>query len=378
MYNLRPIYIAGLSCLLLSLFGCGNNHGALTVSGRIEVYQAHIGSKIGGRVWKVNFQESDEIPSGAIVVALDRTELEASRAQAEAAVQQASAQLDLLLAGAREEDLRRAEAVVAAGRAELQLRQRGFRTEEIRSAEAELASAESQLELAEKDFARAKELFASEAIDQQQFDSRKTALETARATVDSARQRAALLQSGSRPEEIAMAEAQLAQAEAQLDRLRNGARPEEIAAARAALDAARANVDRIDSQLAETEIRAPADTVAETLDLEPGDLVRAGETVAVLNLKRQPYVRCYVPEDRLGWVSPGQSVEISVDSFPGETFPGIVRRINAVAEFTPRNVQTSEKRAELVFEMKVDLVGRTERLRPGMYADVHIPEGATP
>jgi len=63
---------------------------------------------------------------------------------------------------------------------------------------------------------------------------------------------------------------------------------------------------------------------------------------------------------------------VTVDSFPGESFPGIVRRISSEAEFTPRNVQTTEKRSELVFEMKVDLVNSGNRLRAGMYADVLI------
>jgi HlyD family secretion protein len=111
----------------------------------------------------------------------------------------------------------------------------------------------------------------------------------------------------------------------------------------------------------------------DTLDLRTGDLVRAGETVAVLNLKTQPYVRCYLPENRLGWVKPGQEVGVTVDSFPGQQFRGKVRRVSAQAEFTPRNVQTQEKRSELVFEMKVDVPDGEGKLRGGMYADVHIP-----
>ena len=64
---------------------------------------------------------------------------------------------------------------------------------------------------------------------------------------------------------------------------------------------------------------------------------------------------------------------MGVDTFPGRRFKGIVRRISSAAEFTPRNVQTTEKRSELVFQMKVDLTGDgVEALRPGMYADVYI------
>jgi HlyD family secretion protein len=62
-----------------------------------------------------------------------------------------------------------------------------------------------------------------------------------------------------------------------------------------------------------------------------------------------------------------------VDSFPGNDFRARVRRVASDAEFTPRNVQTTEKRAELVFEMKVDLLEKHQGLRAGMYADVTVP-----
>jgi multidrug resistance efflux pump len=205
------------------------------------------------------------------------------------------------------------------------------------------------------------------------MDKRRAALLAARSQLEVREQNLALYRSGARPEEIAAAQALLAQAEADLKRLRAGARPEEVAAQRAALEQAKSHVARLESQLAETRILAPSDADVDTLDLRPGDLVRAGETVAVLNLKTQPYVRCYLPENRLGWVKPGQEVRVTVDSYPGQEFRGKVRRVSAQAEFTPRNVQTQEKRSELVFEMKVDVPDGGGKLRGGMYADVHIP-----
>jgi HlyD family secretion protein len=65
-------------------------------------------------------------------------------------------------------------------------------------------------------------------------------------------------------------------------------------------------------------------------------------------------------------------VGITVDTFPGRMFKGKVRHVNTEAEFTPRNVQTTEKRAEQVFEMKVDVMNGAGLVQPGMYADVHI------
>lgn len=361
-----------LFILAIYAAGCGSDPDGLVVSGRVEVDDVHIGSKIGGRVALVEFDEGDTVEAGAPVVTLEDQELTAQLEEARASASQAQSELDLLLAGSRQEEIDRQAAVVQAREAELDLRRSGFREEEVREAEAQLASAKSDLGYASSEYKRTAALFEKGAVDRREFDNRKTALDTAIARVEIAQQRLNLFRSGSRPEEIAMAEAQLAESRAQLDQLKNGARPEEIAAQRAAVEAAKANIARLESQLAETRILAPVDSMVETLDLEPGDLVQAGETIAVLNLRNNPWVRCYVPENRLGWVKPGDSVEVGVDSFQDRRFPAQIRRVNSEAEFTPRNVQTTEKRSELVFEMKVDILEGGEDLRAGMYADVHI------
>ncbi|MEK7486913.1 MAG: HlyD family efflux transporter periplasmic adaptor subunit [Planctomycetota bacterium] len=198
--------------------------------------------------------------------------------------------------------------------------------------------------------------------------------ETSRASYEVASQRLALMKSGSRPEEIQMAEARLEQAKSDLSRLENGARPEEIAAQRATVRATAANVERLKTQFKETEILAPLDSVVETLDLQPGDLVKPGETIAILNLKNKPWIRCYTPEAFLGKMKVGLEVQISVDAYPEKRFPGKIRWISSLSEFTPRNIQTTAKRMEMVFEMKVDILQDGEKVRAGMFADIHFPE----
>ena len=50
---------------------------------------------------------------------------------------------------------------------------------------------------------------------------------------------------------------------------------------------------------------------------------------------------------------------MTVDSFPGEVFTGTVSHIADQAEFTPRNVQTTDSRKTTVFAIRLDL--ETER-----------------
>ena len=64
-----------------------------------------------------------------------------------------------------------------------------------------------------------------------------------------------------------------------------------------------------------------------------------------------------------------QLVEVSVDSFPGETFLGQVVWISDKAEFTPKNVQTKEERVNTVFAVKVRIPNPDHKLKPGLPAD---------
>ncbi|MEP6810535.1 MAG: hypothetical protein ABI992_09855, partial [Chthoniobacterales bacterium] len=68
-----------------------------------------------------------------------------------------------------------------------------------------------------------------------------------------------------------------------------------------------------------------------------------------------------------------EAVSVRVDSFPNESFRGVVEQINRQAEFTPRNVQTVEDRIRQVFGVKIRLENRDDKLRAGMSADVKFP-----
>jgi multidrug resistance efflux pump len=82
----------------------------------------------------------------------------------------------------------------------------------------------------------------------------------------------------------------------------------------------------------------------------------------------------YVREDQLGQVQLGQAVSVTVDAYPGRVFAGAVQSISSQAEFTPKNVQTQEERANMVFAVKVSLPNPDHALKPGMPADALLSE----
>jgi HlyD family secretion protein len=159
------------------------------------------------------------------------------------------------------------------------------------------------------------------------------------------------------------------------ERAASSARAQEkiVEAARMRVVQARAQLADIDAQIAELQVKAPAESVLEVLSVKVGDVLPANREVATLLLPQHLWVRVYVPEPWLGLIKIGDPVRVRVDSFPREDFPGTVEQINRQAEFTPRNVQTVEDRIRQVFGVKIRLPSNEDRLRAGMAADAYFP-----
>lgn len=152
--------------------------------------------------------------------------------------------------------------------------------------------------------------------------------------------------------------------------------PAVIAAAKAvdqaqmAVTQAKASLGLIDAQIAKLTVYVPMAGVILTRNVEPGEFVQPGAVAFKLADLTNLTITVYIPEDRYGEISLGQSAEVSVDSFSGEIFTAIVIQIADKAEFTPRNVQTVEGRSSTVFAIKLKVGNPEGKLKIGMPADV--------
>ena len=272
------------------------------VSGTIEVDEAQLASRYGGRVQQIFVRESDSLSAGQKIIQLEASELTARR-------KQAMALLDELKAGARKE--------------------------ELATARSEWQAAVAELEFARAEARRITQLFEEKAIAEAERDRALTRAASLERSVDAAKSRFELLAAGTRVERIAQAEAQLAE---------------------------------IDSNLRETTVIAPTNSVLEVLHVKVGDVAAPNRPLATLLLTNAMWVRVYIPEPWLGHIRLGEEVRVRVDSFPERDFNGEVEQIARAAEFTPRNVQTVEDRVKQVFGVKVRL--QSPDLRAGMAADV--------
>lgn len=143
-----------------------------------------------------------------------------------------------------------------------------------------------------------------------------------------------------------------------------------LAQAKTNVAAAQARLKTVETQLKKITVYAPMDGVILNRNIEPGEFVQPGALAFAIADLKELTITVYVPEDRYGNISLGQSAAVTVDSFPGETFDAVVIHIADQAEFTPRNVQTVEGRSSTVYAVKLKVTDLEGQLKIGMPADV--------
>ncbi len=360
----------------------------------------------------------------------DITQARAAVSQAQAAV--AGAQRQLSVAEQNYANVRDLEANLEAAQTNyntavanlqrtqeaLRIVQQGARPEQIQAARAAVAQAQTALTQTQTDYQRAQQLYQRGAISASQLDAARTARDTAQAQLQAAQARLADLEAGATQAEVRQAEAavaqaraqlvgaqnalrvarqayrerlpqrqaleasrtqyntsqaQLLQAQARLQELLAGTRPEEVQAAQAQANQAQAALAQAQTQLANTKVYSPMNGAVITRAVEPGDLATVGSTLMVLADLTSVKLTVYIEEPVYGRLKLGQPADVTVDSYPGTVFRGRVTKIAQQAEFTPKEIQTPEQRAKLVFAVEITVPNPQGKLKPGMPADAVMP-----
>ena len=118
-----------------------------------------------------------------------------------------------------------------------------------------------------------------------------------------------------------------------------------------------------------TQLKSPMDGVITSRNIEPGETVNPGREVITVSALSRVDLRIYVDETQIGKVKPNQEVEVTVDTFPGKVYNGIVSFISPEGEFTPKIIQTKKERVKLVYLVKVSIPNPNFELKSGMPAD---------
>ncbi|MFY7804852.1 MAG: efflux RND transporter periplasmic adaptor subunit [Limnoraphis robusta] len=394
----------------------------ITASGVVQpVRRVNLSPKTQGRLSQLFVEQGDRVEAGDIIARMESGEIEAQLLQAEAGLARAQANLSKLQTGSRPEEIAAAQARLNRAQATLDELQAGTRSEEIAVAQAKLNEAEArladarsgslddeiaqaqsrlaankaELELASERVRRYESLRNQGAVSEDSLEeylqnerrlsalveeaqrrieqleqSQLSQVDRLEATVDMERQALRQLQNGARPEEIAGAEAEVAEVQSNLNELINGTRPEEIAAAQAEVREAQAQVRYYETQLEDSNVRAPfSGVIAQRYAVEGSFVTPAtsasdatsATSTSIVALAKDLEVLAKIPEADIGRIKPNQTVEIIADAYPDKLFEGRVQLI------APEAVK---ERDVTLFQARVEILSGKDLLQSGMNVDL--------
>lgn len=318
------VAIIGVGLLLWWPLSERGHDDVLRLYGNVDIREVELAFRQAGRVASMAFEEGDSVTAGAVMARLDDGPYRDAAAVAEAELRVAEAELGKLRSGNRPQEIAQA--------------QQGVR-------QAQAAARE-----AENNYKRQTSLLESGAASQRTVDAARTIRDQSAANLAAAKAMLSLARDGFRSEDIAAGEAR-------------------VAAARAALTQAR-------TALADAELLAPANATVITRVREPGSMVASSTPVYSLSLRDPVYVRAYVSEPELGRIAPGTRVRVYTDSSE-HTYRGQVGFISPRAEFTPKTVETTDLRTDLVYRLRVVVNDADQSLRQGMPVTIDVDTNAT-
>lgn len=148
-------------------------------------------------------------------------------------------------------------------------------------------------------------------------------------------------------------------------------------ATKSLLDASIASSKSAKKNLDDTRIYAPADGIIMTRIQEPGAVVVPSQSIYTMAKSKPVWVRAYIPETNLANVKYGMKVKVYTDTLNHNTgkkreYTGYVGYISPVAEFTPKTVQTTDLRTDLVYRIRVYIYDIDEYLRQGMPVTINV------
>jgi HlyD family secretion protein len=355
----------------------------VTATGTIRTQvgaEVRVGARISGRVEHLAVQVGGRVAAGQVIAVLQHDDLQAAvdkaradLAAAESRAAQTAVDLRLLREGVGEA-ITRQSAQLSSARARLQLIVGGARPEELAQAASAVKQAEATHLLAKTTADRTRRLYDDGLLARRDFDTALKDVDIAAAQLETAQQQLRLVERRYRPEDVQIARDDVRQAEvaltlARVDAGRVASKERELSAAHQAARAALATLQIAQTNLSYATITAPLAGVVASVSTQQGETVTAGSAssqaptfVTIVDLRRLE-AHAYVDETDIGKVQVGQTVSFTVDAFPDREFTGKVTAIYPKA-LVQVNVIT--------YDVAIAIDNAQAVLRPDMTATVTI------
>ena len=282
----------------------GLGDGVVSGNGRIEATEIDIATKYGGRVADIAVREGDFVEAGQVL---------------------AHMQIDTLNAQLNEVRAQKQQAINAVATAEAQVK---MRESDLAATQAVVVQRESDLENTKRRLARSETLSRQGMVTAQKLDDDQADVRNAEAAV-------------------AAAKAQVATARAAI-----AASKSQVVGARSAVDVLTATTARIESDIADSQLKAPRPGRVQYRVAQPGEVIPGGGKVLNMVDLSDVYMTFFLPETVAGKVALGSEVHIVLDAAPQYVIPAHVSFVSSVAQFTPKSVETAIERQKLMFRVK--------------------------
>lgn len=330
--------------LACTLAGCAKK-AEPDAYGNVEATEVVVSAQAGGQLTTFSPQEGQTIAAGAVVGAVDSSELTHQRDQA--AAQRATNASRVL-------EVARQVPVIEAQRAAAQAQRD--------AAASQAALLASQLEIAKRAHERTQRLFAQQAATSQQLDQAEREVRTLEHQLEAQHE-----QIEAQARQVAAHTGQIAAVRAQ----------QETAAHQVTLAAAQ--IGQVDERIRKTQIVNPSSGMVLVRYAREGEVVQPSQPLYKIADLSAVDVRAYITETQLALVRVGQPARVTVDAGnTRQTLDGSVSWVATQAEFTPTPIQTRDERADLVYAIKIRVANPNGLLKIGMPVDVAFgPAGPT-
>jgi membrane fusion protein (multidrug efflux system) len=323
---------------------------ASTDDARVKGNLIAVSPTVQGKIRLLSIQEGDRLAKGQVIAQLREEDYQAQVDVAAGVVQTI------------EGELKEAEAELALVREKTQ-KEVTEATAALCAVQARQDEEEASLRQASLDYNRIKKLHQSKTVSASEMDRVQAAFDLARARLEVAKE---VIKENQAKLQIAQANtAEALSKEQRVESLRG--RLEE---ARGALTAANLKLDH-------TTVSSPIDGVVAKKVANIGEVIKPGQTIAVIVDLNDLWVEANLEETKLEHVRLGQTVDLKVDAYPGTKFTGRVVNIGAAAtsEFAliPENRSAGNfTKVTQRIPIKIQVINPAYQLRPGMMVVVGI------
>lgn len=375
----------------------------ITDNAQIEGHLSPLSAKIPATVQQVLVQEGDPVKAGQPILILEDQDLQLKVQEAQAALASAKAKLASatdtvqVTQQTTPAQVQQSQAKFAASQSAVQAAQAEVAQAEaqIETRQAAVAQAQTAVNKTQADYQRYAALYNAGAVSAQQFDTYRAAYRDAQAQLTAAQknvnQAQAALTTAQAQVQARIAEANAAQGQVQETQVSGQTvvvQKDQQQQAQAEVERAAAALALAQQQLTYTVIKAPVSGSVGQLTAQVGQKVQAGQPLlSVVPLRTdEVYVEANFKETALGKLRIGETAEVEVDAYPGQTFKAKIAGISpatgsSFALLPPDNATGNFNKVvqwvpiRLVFAPDAD---PDHKLRPGLNVTVTVDTTSVP